>query len=70
MHEYIGKPESERTHIYFRLVREAVSGSNYVGENFTAVKKGDDLLDSSNPGVFTSSEVSNFQLRIEDMVAI
>jgi hypothetical protein len=68
MHEYIGKPEAERTHVYFRLVHEALTGSNYVGDNFTEVKKGDSLLDSLNPGVFTSSAVPNFQLKISDMV--
>jgi hypothetical protein len=38
MHKYSGKPEAERTHVYFRLVREALSGSNYVGDNLTDVK--------------------------------
>jgi hypothetical protein len=46
IHEYEGEPEAERTHVYFRLVMEALSGSNYVGggDNFTEAKG-----DSCNP---------------------
>jgi hypothetical protein len=34
----------------------------------TVRSDGDSLLDSCNPGVFTSSELSNFQIKIEEMV--